>query len=201
MEKKSASQAVRRQYHDLKNLMLYVEKQPSNENLHSHLSKMLSSMQPIENQLETGNEAFDIMMNSKLADCRQRHIACSVMADGGLLNSLPAFSLVTIVGNAMDNAMEACGRLPAGTEAFIQVKTLRKPGFFVLMFRNSCAPQVDASSLRTTKKDPERHGFGLENIRRAAEENGGSVSCSAAEGVFTLSLLFPCRSAGEDQKA
>lgn len=36
----------------------------------------------------------------------------------------------------------------------------------------------DGSKYKTNKKDIENHGFGLENIRLAAEKYNGDISCS-----------------------
>ncbi|MGM9603835.1 MAG: ATP-binding protein [Faecousia sp.] len=183
---------VRRQYHDMKNLLLYLENKPSSENLRSHVKKILGDIHPFETILDTGNEAMDILLSEKLRQCEQWHITCTVIADGGLFSFISPMDMVTIVGNAMDNAIEACLCNPE-EERFIQVRTAKQTGFAVLSFSNSCDGQVHAVAgrLTTRKPDRENHGFGLANICRAAQGYNGEVSWSIDEDEFTLTLLFP----------
>lgn len=183
---------VRRQYHDMKNLLLYLENRPSSENLQSHIRKMLGDIHPFETIVDTGNEAMDILLSEKLRQCEQWHITCTVIADGGLFGFISPMDMVTIVGNAMDNAIEACLCNPE-EERFIQVRTAKQPGFAVLSFSNSCDGQVHtvAGRLTTKKPDRENHGFGLANICRAAQCYHAEVSWSIDEDEFTLTLLFP----------
>lgn len=189
--KKNSIEQVRRQYHDMKNLLLYLENRPSQENMRAHLSKMLDDIRPFENVLDTGNEALDILLSDKLRQCEQKHIVCTVIADGAMLLFIQPLDLVTIVGNAMDNAIEACLRVPENGR-FIQVRTMQQDGFAILSFSNSCDGRIRSSGDRilTRKQDQENHGFGLANIRRAIQTYGGEMSWSADEDEFTLTLLF-----------
>lgn len=146
--KKNSIEQVRRQYHDMKNLLLYLEKAPTRENMQAHVARMLDEMHPLENVLDTGNEVMDILLSDKLHQCESRQIVCTVIADGAMLGFIQALDLVTIIGNAMDNAMdnamEACLRVPPG-QRFIQVRTIRQERFAILSFSNSCDGQVSAA--------------------------------------------------------
>ena len=190
--RKSNIDAVRQQYHDMKNLLLYLERSPSTQNVHAHLNKILDSIQPFETVLDTGNEAVDILLGEKLEVCRKQSIPCTVMVDGALLSFIDQMDLVTILGNAMDNAIEACGRIPPDRRS-IQVRTAASRGFTVLHMHNSCDAQITVHGdiPGTTKQDADNHGFGLGNIRRAAEAYHGEVRCEAQDGEFTLTILFP----------
>lgn len=44
---------------------------------------------------------------------------------------------------------------------------------------------------KTTKDDPENHGFGLTSIRSVTEKYGGQMSLRSENGEFVLTLLFP----------
>ena len=190
--RKNSINAVRQQYHDMKNLLLYLEKAPSTQNMHAHLDKMLQSIQPFETVLDTGNDAVDILLGENLEVCRKQRIPCTVMVDGELLSFIDQLDLVTILGNAMDNAIEACQHVPP-QDRLIQVRTADAKGFAVLHIHNSCEEgiSVHGDIPRTTKRDAENHGFGLSNIQRAIKNYGGEMHCEAQGGEFTLTLLFP----------
>lgn len=196
--KKNSIEQVRRQYHDMKNLLLYLEKAPTRENMQAHVARILDEIHPFENVLDTGNEVMDILLSEKLRQCESRQIVCTVIADGALLGFIQALDLVTIIGNAMDNAIEACLRVPPG-QRFIQVRTVRQERFAILSFSNSCDGQASAASdrLLTRKHDRENHGFGLANIRRAIQPYGGEMRWRLDGDEFSLTLLFQLPAASD----
>ena len=189
--KKNSMEAVRRQYHDMKNLLLYLEKGPSRENISAHVGKILSSMEPIETVLETGNVAADIILGEKMEVCQKKGIPCTVMFEGTAFSFIDQLDLVTILGNAMDNCIEACLSLPSESR-FIRVRTGTNPGFVLLRFENSCHPSLlcQGDPPRTTKHDEKAHGYGLPNLFSAVQKYDGEISCEAKDGLFSLTILW-----------
>ena len=192
ISRRDSVETVRRTYHDMKNLLLVLEK-ASREDMRACIEKTLSGVQPFECVLETGSEAADILLGDKMAACQQEGIACTVMLDGALLSFIAELDLVTILGNAMDNAIEACRRMPQGAARYIQVRTREMPGFILLHVVNSCTGQarMEGSRFLTIKEDAENHGFGLSSIRHTAESYHGEMACRMEDGEFSLSLIFP----------
>ena len=192
MSRRDSVEAVRRTYHDMKNLLLYLEK-ASRDDMRSYIERTMDSVRPFERVLDTGSEAADILLGDKMAACQQEGIACTVMLDGALLSFIAELDLVTILGNALDNAIEACRLMPPGAARYIHVRTRETPGFILLHVTNSCTghARMDGSRFLTLKEDTENHGFGLTSIRCAAEQYQGEMACKMEDGEFSLSLIFP----------
>ena len=189
--RKTSIEAVRRQYHDVKNLALYLKKAPGKEQVEVRLQEMLSDMAGIETLIETGNEALDIILADKLERCRQKGIPCQVMMDGALFSFLDPLDLVAMMGNILDNAIEASEKC-AKEKRFIRLRSAQRAGLVLLSAENSCLEQLRVSSLPgTDKADRENHGFGLKNIQDTARRYDGEMHCEAEAGTFTLTLLFP----------
>ena len=191
--RKTAVDSVRRKYHDLKNILLYLEQSSDQATVQAHIRQILQEVQPYEQMTATGNETVDILLGEKLARCQQAQIACTITVDGKLLNFIQPIDLCVIFGNAMDNAIEACSALPDPDSRALSVRCQKRGGFVVLNFRNACLQQhlpVDALP-KTTKDDPENHGFGLTSIRTVTEKYGGQMSLRSENGEFVLTLLFP----------
>lgn len=190
---KTAVDSVRRKYHDLKNILLYLEQSSDQEAVRAHIRQILNEVQPYEQMTATGNETVDILLGEKLARCQQAQIACTITVDGKLLDFIQPIDLCVIVGNAMDNAIEACMALPDPETRSLSVRCQKRGGFVVLNFRNACVQRTlpEGTLPRTTKPDAENHGFGLASIRSAAEKYGGQMSLRAEDGEFVLTLLFP----------
>ena len=192
--RRDAIETVRHHYHDMKNLLLYIENTASpKENITDQLHRMLEEANVWESQLNTGNEAADILLSDKLAVCQREGIACTVMVDGALLSFIRELDLVTILGNAMDNAIEACRRLSPSQPRYVQIRTREMPAFVLLHVVNSCTGEARMEDDRflTIKEDTESHGFGLSSIRRTVETYGGETACQMQDGEFLLSLIFP----------
>lgn len=192
--RKTAVDSVRRKYHDLKNILLYLEQSSDQEAVRAHIKQILNEVQPYEQMTATGNETVDILLGEKLARCQQANIACTITVDGKLLDFIQPIDLCVIVGNAMDNAIEACSALPDPEARALSVRCQKRGGFVVLNFRNACVQRTlpEGTLPQTTKPDAENHGFGLASIRSAAEKYGGQMSLRAEDGEFVLTLLFPC---------
>lgn len=191
---KTAVDSVRQKYHDLKNILLYLEQSSDQEAVRAHIKQILNEVQPYEQMTATGNETVDILLGEKLARCRQAQIACTITVDGKLLDFIQPIDLCVILGNAMDNAIEACTALPDPASRSLSVRCQKRGGFVVLNFRNACIQRTlpEGALPHTTKPDSENHGFGLAGIRSAAEKYGGQMSLRADGGEFVLTLVFPC---------
>lgn len=192
--RKDSVETVRRYYHDMKNLLLYLEQTAARrEGVKAQVQRILTETNGCETLLDTGNEAADILLGDKMAVCRREGITCTVMLDGALLSFIGELDLVTILGNAMDNAIEACRLLPPQRPRYVQVRTRETTGFILLHVINSCTGEarMEGNRFLTLKEDAENHGFGLSSIRRAAAAYQGEMACRMQEGEFSLSLIFP----------
>ena len=95
--------------------------------------------------------------------------------------------LVIIIGNLLDNAIEACVKLPAG-EREIYAQLLLEDTLF-LSFRNTSPPvEIVNSYIATTKKPPDLHGFGLQNVKTALKKYDSFYDMAYEDGYFTFTI-------------
>lgn len=102
---------------------------------------------------------------------------------------LDALGTSIIFGNALDNAIEASEKLPQ-EQRLITVKAERMQQMLAIVVSNNTLPGTLLPK-RTGKTDSFLHGFGLPNIRNAAEKYGGQCSTKIEDDVFTLKLILP----------
>ncbi len=95
--------------------------------------------------------------------------------------------LCALLGNALDNAMEAARRAEDKT---IRVRCRGEKGLFMLRVENAVGGEV-REGLETTKADRSEHGFGLAGMREIAARCGGTLDARAKEGRFELVACFP----------
>ena len=192
--RKENDEAVRRLRHDLKNHMLSIgamidQGQP--EQARAYIDSFLQRSAPYELRIQTGRSLLDALMSEKLGRATEEGIAVSVVMDFRAGDFLSDFDLCMLMGNALDNALEACRALPPESDRFIEVKGGVSANLLTVRMVNSC-PAGRNGLLRTTKADPQEHGYGLRIIRDTAARYGGVVETRTdSPGRFTLLLSIP----------
>ncbi|MDO5300586.1 MAG: GHKL domain-containing protein [Clostridia bacterium] len=182
-------EAVNHKYHDMKNLLLYLEK--GTRDL-PEIRRFIQEMEPYEALVSTGNEAVDIILSEKIKICQQEGICCVPYVDGRMMDFMSPLDICTIFGNALDNAMESCRMIKEPENRQISMKTNRKGDHVILVFRNTYGnkPDIRGGIPVSSKQDRENHGFGLKSIRYIAQKYGGQLNCQVEGQEFVLTLLF-----------
>ena len=121
-----------------------------------------------------------------------------VTCAAGVPESLPIADadLCTLLANLLDNAVEACRRLPRGADRFIDLSLEVRGDLLLVRCVNSAPPRkAGAAGFATSKADPQSHGLGLPAMRRVAEKYDGALEAGQSGAVFTLraALHLPSR--------
>ncbi len=185
--------AVNRKYHDMKNILLFLSAHDSTRSIQGQIQTILDDIRSYESTAITGNAAIDILLNEKLAVCREKGITCVPYLEGALLSFIEPLDLCTIFGNALDNAIESCEQLREAQDRQISIHTSGQGNSAALTFRNTFArlPEFRSGLPVTTKADKKNHGYGLSNIRYITHKYHGELSCRIEGQEFVLTLLFP----------
>ncbi|MCI9331595.1 MAG: GHKL domain-containing protein [Oscillibacter sp.] len=100
---------------------------------------------------------------------------------------LAEVDLCALLGNAVDNAMEAA---EGAEDKTVLLRCRTEKGLFMLRVENAYAGDL-SPDLATTKADKASHGFGLAGMREIAERLGGSLETRAGGGRFQLVVCLP----------
>ena len=118
------------------------------------------------------------------------------MADGKLLEFMDVVDLFTIMGNALDNAVESVEKRGKDEFKSIGVRVWKKDLFAVIQVENTFEGELkmkDGLPL-TSKADKENHGIGIRSIKSIVEKYQGTVSVRVQDGNFVLTILLPIMS-------
>ena len=189
-EKLKDEEKVRSVYHDMKNHLLVLQRQINSPETAEMVEKLQSQVEMYEDYEHTGNDILDIILKEKSETAREKHIALSVTADLNGVDFIEPLDVSTIFGNGLDNAIEASEKLPEEQRAIL-VKAGRVQNFFSVLIENSCLQNREYTKQRTTKSDDFLHGFGISNMRKAAEKYDGQLTIKCENEKFTLKILIP----------
>ena len=170
------------------------------------IDDLLGSVQSMRT-VNTGNNVFDTMIgfyNQKANELLNINITVDLPIPPGLI--LDAGLVATILGNALENALEACKYVPA-QERYIRVSGgyIKQPNInnLILTIENpySIMPVKNKKGeLETTKEDKENHGFGLTSIREMLDHNSGHFNIEYDNDVFRFILILYDIKIGKPEK-
>ena len=188
-ERISEEERVRSIYHDLKNHLLVMESRQNTEETRQMAQTLRSQIEDYEDYVHTGNDFLDIILKDKAAKAREKQIDFSAMVDFNGIDFIEPLDISTIFGNAIDNAIEASEKLPE-ERRLVTVRAERVRDMLLIAVENNILPGIQAPQ-GTTKKDRFAHGFGIPNIKKAAEKYGGQCSFQQEERTYRLKILIP----------
>jgi len=106
--------------------------------------------------------------------------------------SLSDTDLCIVLGNALENAIEACSIMDNDSARFISNEVMVLNNQLLIKIKNSyngCLNIQDGTYFST--KDEKSRGIGMQNIKKVVESYGGFVKIEHTENVFTLMAAFP----------
>ncbi len=197
---------IRGMRHDMKNTLSVAmqlaagKESGGEEELKAYLEELNRTMDRLEFRFKTGNMVADTLLNMKYHEIIG--IIPDLQMDAEELRFsetlfIRGYDIGIILGNALDNAMEACRRLKEkepGAETFIRISSFRKRELLFLKVENSFDGRLAGKAQEefpvTDKADRESHGMGLANIKRTAEKYQGTMDYKVRERVFILSVMM-----------
>ena len=131
------------------------------------------------------------MLNYKLSGAAEDGIELrlNINIPAGL--PLSEFDITVILGNLLDNAVEACKKVEED-KRYISVELTYKPDYLVIQIENPTNgnPALKDGAYRTTKPDSENHGFGLNSITYLVSRHNGLMKIEADGGVFKVNIAL-----------
>lgn len=166
------------------------------EELREYLQKLGAGISQVDQVLRTGNVMADAILNSKLSLAESHKLAVHAKAVVPEKSAVPDVALCTILGNLLDNAMEACLRVEDPGERFIRLYISPMKGQLYISVTNSAPGKAKKENGKFLSSKPDRdrrarHGFGLMQIDRAVKQMGGFINRQQEEGVFATEVMLP----------
>ena len=153
----------------------------------AYIEQLDNQLMNVDTLLKTGNVSLDAILSAKIAQAKAENIAVTVKANVPDALTISDLELSIIIGNLLDNAIEAC-RTVTG-ERFIRIFISMKGTMLYFSMLNAAgAKKKKTGSLFATHKDGV-HGFGLRRAEAILEEHGGWVKYNSEDGAFTSEFL------------
>jgi sensor histidine kinase regulating citrate/malate metabolism len=144
-----------------------------------------------------GEPALVALLLGKTAQADERGIELTVTEETHLPSNaddlaLSGQEMVTVLGNLIDNAMDACDR----EEPWVEVTVAQDNGTLLIRVADS-GPGMDAATFEkamrrgysTKHSDPEQHGLGLALVAQVVKRHNGTLTADVTYGsVVTVTV-------------
>lgn len=181
---------IRNIKHDLKNQVSILNdliKKKDYTSAQSHMKQLYNFVESAASICYTGNSAVDSIINLKGDYAKSKAIRFMTKINVSKIN-FDTVGMCRILGNALDNAIEACERINAEEKCIcIALNQLENK---LIIEINNTSPAVDINDLATSKANKIIHGIGLKSIKQTVKSMNGHMSCSYENGLFTLKIML-----------
>ena len=156
-----------------------------------YLNGLETDLTRLDAVIKTGNPMADAILGSKISLARSKDIA--VMADANIpaLLTTGAVDLCIIIGNLMDNAIDACLTLPKEARLIRIYMEMKNTQLYISITNTAPAGRRRKTGRRHASTKGEGHGFGLARIDHIVDRYSGYLSRNSEDGVYSTEVLLP----------
>lgn len=189
-----ANYEMRRFRHDFGNMRVAIEHMLAHgeydaaiQTLHRCGSVFNASKQG--EMFDTGNGIADALLmdkHNRISSGGARIHFCGALP----AQAIDPIDLCVLLGNTLDNAIEACEKLPIDQEKIISVSCDCNSGFLLLSVVNPVSGKVAIRNgqIATTKDNETLHGFGLYSLKTVVKKYDGEVKLHTTDNAFTVEI-------------
>ncbi len=181
-------------YHDLKNLLFAVHGYITIGKYEKAKEKIITYCDLIPddkiNSNNLDNSYINYLVKSKTAAIKQNSIDFKFINNLNFETSIDPSDLCVIIGNALDNAIEANEKIKEKDKRWIKLDIFNDNVNIIISISNAVDKDVDLN-FKTSKKDKTLHGIGINSIKKAVEKNEGLIFFSQKKHIFNLKIEIP----------
>lgn len=174
--------------HDLRNFCIGIAAELKQGNTETAIEKLCSVYgedSPLKDNSDSAVEFILSAKAEKAAAVGVKLIWECVTPQGIKVSDV---DLAIILGNAIDNAVEAAEKTP--NKGTVEVFILPRNNLLVIKIKNPVNGFVDVNDLSSTKSDKSSHGFGIISMKQLVEKYDGEIVFTLNEGVFTTRIIM-----------
>ena len=162
------------------------------EELEQYLNNLDKDLTTVDTVIKTGNVMVDAILNSKISLAKSKDINVNAKAIVPKKLKILEIDLCVIIGNLLDNAIEACMKLDNPNDRFIRVYVdIFKEQLYISVQNSNGGKIKKIGKTYYTTKESNSHGFGLIRVDNIVNKYNGYINRQNEEGVFATEVMLP----------
>ena len=163
----------------------------TNPEIDEYLNKMISNLKSYSSVCHSGNHMLDVIISKYATECEIKNISFSFDVCVTNLKYVKSNDLVTILSNALDNAIEAAEKCEEGkgkiTCIFRNINDM-----FIFKVKNTSIykPYEKNTKFYTSKKEKDEHGWGIESVKQIVRKYNGEIDFKYDKDFFEVEIII-----------
>jgi hypothetical protein len=194
-EQKKLMEEFHEERHNLVNQLIVLKdnlERNSKEKVIKDLNNIIKICSTSENISNSGNIVIDAMLNFKYSIAKEKGIEFQLKIFIPDIIPINQYDLGIILGNAIDNAIEATTECKFHTKKIIISIGLKKESLIVVI-KNPFEHHLKkdkSNKLISTKREVNKHGYGVNSLKRVAEKYHGDIIIESENNIFILTVIL-----------
>ncbi|MCM1230395.1 MAG: GHKL domain-containing protein [Ruminococcus flavefaciens] len=157
-----------------------------------YIDKAVNNLSASYKRINTGLLVIDALVSNayNTAEVKNIKFRTDIKIDKNQINT-ERYDLSVVLGNLLDNAIEACVKISNIDDRFINVNIFTNDTALVVNILNSTVGNIGFKNFASDKPDKIMHGYGLSNVNLIAEKYGGSFVAERKESRFEATVVLP----------
>lgn len=180
--------------HNLVNELIVLKHHVDKSNIDTvkeYLNNIIQVHENLNNRISNcGNDIVDAIINFKYMLAKEKQIEFQIKIFIPEELPLNQCDLGVVIGNAIDNAMEAVEKCE---KKIIEITMGIKKESFIIVIKNPYNHKIKMDKdgkLLSTKTNNNMHGYGVSSIQRVAEKYNGDLVVETDDNYFTLTITM-----------
>ena len=184
---------IKKLRHDMKNHMIAISelsKKHGNTDITDYISALSGKIVRAEEYSQTGILSLDSIINYKLTQAKQSGIkvSCEITVPYDL--KIASDDFVTIIGNLLDNAIEAVEKIQDDKYIFLNIRYTKGTLFITMKNSFDGILNIQNNQFQTTKSDTVLHGIGLQSIESTIHKYNGELLTIHSDTEFVTKIIM-----------
>ncbi len=192
-EIKSVYMDMRGWRHDYHNHMQVMKAQlalGNTEEMGAYLDQLERELDRVDTFVRSGNLMVDAILNSKLTLARRQEVAVNCSAKAPERLSVEDVDLCVILGNLLDNALEACAQVEK-EKRFLRLYLMVNKSQLYFSVQNAAKEEPDFEASRYISRKRGNHGLGMKRVKAAVDKYDGYLNLANEPGIFAAEVTMP----------
>ncbi len=181
--------------HDFANHMMCIQgylELDRYQDLGEYVKKLSNPIEKSNEILVLGHPVISSLIYSKVLLAKKEQITMNMKTTFDRPICIEDIDLCVLIGNVLDNALEACMQLEEGQrEMTVSIET--KSEYFLFDCKNTMNKvqlNKENGRFKTSKADKDMHGIGLMNIRSVVDKYAGDMVLDTEEDIFSIKVTL-----------
>ena len=160
------------------------------EEMKQYLDELEENLDSVDTYVKSGNLMVDAILNSKLTLAQQKGIRVNCKAILPERIPIEDVDLCVLLGNLLDNALEACEAIPA-EQRFLRIYMVVNRAQLYTSIQNSAKEDLNFDERHYISRKRGNHGLGMKRVKALADKYEGYLTLANEPGIFAVELTMP----------